>query len=68
MPRPALAILRAYQELVDHSRDRAGRSIFDERAHFIGRWRQTDQVEIEPPNQSPAVGFAARFDPLDTQR
>ncbi len=64
MPRPALSILRAGQQVINHLGDRIGRLVIEERPDFVRGRRQADQVEIKPADQGPSIGRSDRLDPL----
>ena len=55
------AILSPIVQRVDDLGERLRRRIVDEVIHFLRRWRQADQVEVEPANQRAAIGLGVEF-------
>ena len=51
VPPPALAEMRRSQQPIDEPLDGIGLRVAEKRGDFVGRRRQADQVEIEPPQQ-----------------
>ena len=67
MPSPTFGVLRRSKQLIDHGQigllalRRVRRAVcLYERFHICGRRRQADEVEIEPTNERPRVGFRQR--------
>ena len=62
VPRPALAVGRAGEQVVDQPLDRVRgpREVFQKRCPFFGRRRQPGQVEEQPAHQRPAARPPAR--------
>ena len=56
-PRRALAVARRPEQLVHQPLVGVGRFVGDERAHFLWRRRQAEQIEVKPANQRAAVGL-----------
>ena len=59
MPPPALAIARIGQQAVDNGFVCIGRTVGEKRVQFRSRGRQSDQVEINSPQQRRFVGLRA---------
>ncbi len=51
VPSPALAIMRAVEQAVDHFVIRVGRIVNQESLHLAARRRQADQIEVHAPQQ-----------------
>ena len=60
VPPPAFAEMRARQQGVDGTPERIGRPIVHEGIDRRGRGRQSDQVEMQPPQQRDAIRFRCR--------
>src|SRR5258708_1998170 len=54
---PAFPIMRGGQTTVNQLLVSARTGIVDKCIHFFGGWRQADQIECDPPDQSPAVNW-----------
>ena len=57
VPRPPLAVARVGEERVHKLLVGARRAVVDEGEHFLGRWRQADEIEAEAADQRAAVGL-----------
>ena len=60
VPGPTLAIARRSQQAIRESFESVGRRVGRKNRHVLGRRRQTDQVEVQPPDKRLAVGLGRR--------
>ena len=59
---PALTVMRAGEQPVDHLFVRVGRLVLQERIHIGGRRRQAGEIEGDPPDQAAAIERVGRFE------
>ena len=63
VPAPALAVLRAAEEVVDDGLESGFARIGGEGGGFFGRWRDADEIEIESAEEAMRLGWLGKIEP-----